>query len=186
MVRLHHYAPRGNSSVVERDLAKVDVAGSNPVFRSILAPKRPHSAADRIRLRAPRFHRLSVRPPGSQPGKAGSTPAGSTIFLQRSYPASGPGDQPFKPGTRVQIPLGAPIPQHHRPDGGMADTPVSEAGAVNSMQVQVLLGAPNFLGNRLMAGRLSLTQKIVVRPHVPQPNNAVFALVTQLVRVPTF
>ena len=50
-----------------------------------------------------------------------------------------------------------------------ADTPVSEAGAVNGMQVQVLLGAP-LLGSRLAVGRLALTQVTGVRRPASQPN----------------
>src|ERR1700730_17143945 len=37
---LYNEGTSGSSSVVERDLAKVDVAGSTPVSRSIYAPRR--------------------------------------------------------------------------------------------------------------------------------------------------
>ena len=101
------------------------------------------SAADRVRLRAPCFHRPSVRPPGSQPGKAGSTPAGSTIFtspapIQLAVQATGLSSRGHGFKSRWEH----HIFSTHRPDGGIG----RHAGLRNrsryGMQVQILLGAP--------------------------------------------
>ncbi len=67
----------------------------------------------------------------------------------------------------------------------LADTPVSESGAVNGMQVQILLGVPLFLGSRLAVGRLALTQATGVRRPASQPNLQ-HGCVTQLVEYRPF
>ena len=130
------------------------------------------SVADRVRLLAPlSFHRLSVRPPGSQPGKAGSTPAGSTIFcfiapIQLAVQATGLSSRGHGFKSRWE----RHIFSAHRPDGGTGrHSGLRNRRRQQGMQVQILLGAP-ILGNRLMVGRLALTQATVVRPHVPHPN----------------
>ena len=67
---VRHSSPGGNNSVVECDLAKVEVAGSNPVSRSNLRARSHAKVACRCLAEAGCFDASRVRPrPGGLPGR---------------------------------------------------------------------------------------------------------------------
>ncbi len=67
---VRHSSPGGNNSVVECDLAKVEVAGSNPVSRSNLRARSHAKVARRCLAEAGCFDASRVRPrPGGLPGR---------------------------------------------------------------------------------------------------------------------
>ena len=96
----------GNNSVVECDLAKVEVAGSNPVSRSTLPPEQQRSfpsgrRSQVVRQRSAKPLCGGSNPPGASPtgpatrlGPAGHHPGTARRLLRPSASARSPGPRP--------------------------------------------------------------------------------------------